>query len=284
MRHGRTYLAVAALSLVASVASAEDVRRVGVVVTTVVNMTDDEADAVAEQLGDALRAELGVDVIAGRESRRRLPEAGLPDECVAKPECRHDVGQRLDAAELLLLVVVRIGDRVQIDATWANVATGAVTSRPAVVLEAGADRAAAFAAAAPKLLPHLVRETKTGPDVVVVPVPPGTDDGRHMTTGSWIATGVAGAALIGGTVFALSARSKHDALGSDGCREMSCPQDRVDAMERHALYADLLYGAAIGAGVTAVVLYWRSDAGQEPPPVSVGAGPGELGLSIGGRF
>jgi hypothetical protein len=45
---------------------------------------------------------------------------------------------------------------------------------------------------------------------------------------------------------------------------------------------------SIAAGVTALVMYLRSDAGDEEPPaepaVTVGAGPGSVGFAIGGRF
>ncbi len=294
MRFGRLHFALVALVVVATTAPAlaDQPRRVGIVIATAVNTTPDEADALAEALGASLAAALPVDVIAGRETRRRLPPEGLPEECVAKAECRQDLGRRLDAAELLMLVVVRIGERVQIDATWANVASGNVTSRPAVVLEPGSERDEVFAAAAPKLLPHIkAAPERTGPDVVVV-TGGGTiapDDGRHMTRNAWIATGVAAGAFVGGSVFALSARSKHDALDADGCRSMPCDQDRVDALRRHSLAADALYAVAIGAGVTAVVMYVRSGGERTAPPaetplVTVGGDGSSFGISVGGRF
>lgn len=280
----------AAVVAVSGTAAAEEPRRIGIVVSTTVNVTEAEADAIASELGAALSSALPVDIIAGGETRRRLPPDGLPDECIARAECRTDLGDRLDASELLLIVVVKIGERVQIDATWANVASGKAISRAAVVVEAGADRAKVFADAAPTLLPHIKRAEPNDrrPDIIVVPGATTPGDGRHMTTGSWIAVGVSGAALIGGTVFALSARNKFNALDGDGCRDMRCPQSEVDSMERRALAADVLYGVSIAAGVTALVMYLRSDAGDEEPPaepaVTVGAGPGSVGFAIRGRF
>lgn len=293
MHHRSLYpaLATLAIALVPSTARADDPRRVGIVVATAVNVSQEEADGFAEDLGAALHAELAVDVIAGRETRRRQPDGGLPEECVASAACRQDLGQRLDAAELLMLVIVRIGDSVQIDATWANVASGKVTSRPAIKLPPGSDRSTVFAEAAPTLLPHIERTSQPNKtDVtVIVPSTPQQGDGRHMTKASWIATGVSGAALIGGTVFALSARSKYDSLDADECRDMPCSKSRVDALSNHALAADVLFGVSIASGVTALVLYIRSggSAAEQPtetPSVTFGAGPGDVGFAVGGTF
>lgn len=273
---------------------AQGSRRVGIVITTEVNITPRDADALTMELAEALRQELAVDVIAGAEARRRLPPGGLPEGCVATAGCREDLGQRLDAAELLLLVMVRIGDRVQIDPTWANVASGQVISRDALVLAAEDSRAAVFVEAAPRLLPHLVREAAPppdGPHIIVVPGAGAADSGRHMTTHGWIAAGVGAAALVGGTIFALSAQSKFQSLDDAGCRTGPCLPADVDTLERHALTADVLLATSMAAGVTTLVLYLRS-AGEAPPaggtaersPVTVGAGPGGLTVLVGGAF
>jgi hypothetical protein len=269
-----------------------DLRRIGIVVTVEVNLEPGAASTVATEMGEALRQKLPVDIIAGDETARRLPPDGLPDECVADAACRNDLGRRLDADELLLLVVVKIGDTLQVDTTWADVASGRVASRPRIELPGLDGAREVFAGEAERLLPHLVdRGGKDGDGetkiVVVTPETPAKKGGRHLTTGSWIAGGVGAAALIGGTVFALSARTKHDGLVADGCRSMPCDEDRIDSLSNHALAADLLFGVAATGAVTALVLYLRSDSGTEPappPPVAVRAGPGSIGLVVGGRF
>ncbi len=291
-----TAVALATLAGGARAASAQVDRRIGVVVSVRVNVNADEARALADQLASGLSAELPVDVVSGAETERRLPQGGLPDECVADAPCRVDLGRRLDADELLFLVIVRMGEQVQIDPTWADIASGRVTARSRITLSKGDDPVAVFRKAAPALLPHIARQQRE-PETKVIVVPGAgaarADDGHHMTRGSWIAAGVGAAALIGGGVFALSARNKYDALDRDNCRDTAeppCSQSRIDSLRHRALAADILLGGAVAAGVTTLVLYYRSGGEQRPaptaapPPVTVGLAGGGLSLSIGGRF
>ena len=292
MRHRRLYPVVIglALALWASTAAADDQRRIGIIVSVYVNVSADDARAIATELGDVLRKERPVDIIAGLETERRMPEGGLPDECVAKPECRNDLGRRLDADELLMLV--EMGGRIQIDATWANVASGKVTSRPQIAIEPGDDRAAIFTEAVPLLLPHIKQaEPNKGPAIVIVPTTQQKSSSRHFTTATWVATGLSAAAFIGGGIFALSAQQKFASLEDDGCRDAPCDPAEIDSLRTRALAADILFGVAAVSAVTALWLYLRSDnrSGDEQTPpkpstVRVNAGPNSIALGIGGSF
>lgn len=277
-------------------AAAEKVRRVGIVVTTKVNVSDAQVSQVSTTLGEIVQARFDVDVIAGADAVRRLPPQGVSTRCVADVECRLELGRRLDAEELLLLVMVGAGDRVQIDPTWVDVASGRVTSRPAIELEPGADLRAILERAAPALLPHL-RERSSGPapapeprEREVVVLTPGvqaaTGSERRLTPATWIATGVSAGALIGATVFSLSSRRKFDTLDGDGCRRMPCSKDDIDSLRRDTILADVFFGTAIVAAGAAVVLYvtGESEAPAAPAKLSVGPGPGSVGLSLGGAF
>jgi hypothetical protein len=267
----------------AAPARADDGLRIGVVIATGVNVSDGEADALGTALGDALRDQLGADVVAGPESRRRLPTGGLGEDCVARPECVQDIAERLGADELLFLVVVRIGPRVQIDPTWARPRTRQVASRGALVIEDGQQAAATvFARAArrlfPEAAPRLVR--------VNAPLPAATRAReRRITRGTAIAGAVSLAALAGGVGLALAARSDYDDLEGEGCDQRTCPDidDRVDSMENKALAADVLFGAAAVAAGVAVFLYLDSG-GAEEAPVRVGADPHGAHVWLGGRF
>ncbi len=181
MRSARSLaLITASTALVAAAPAARaDAPRVGLVVATRVNMADSEADALASRLGDALRDQLLVDVIAGAETRRRLPPAGLPDDCVARPACVRDVAIRLDRDELLFLFMVRIGPRLQIDVTWADPSRGSIPSRPALVVEGEGGKPAssgaigrAFRAAPRSLLPAAARRPRPRPVPAPVAEPP----------------------------------------------------------------------------------------------------------------
>jgi hypothetical protein len=277
-------------------AAAEPVRRIGILVTTKVNVSDDQASRVSATLGEVVHARFGVDVIAGVEAARRLPPKGVSTRCVADVECRLELGRRLDAEELLLLVMVGAGDRVQIDPTWVDVASGRVTSRPGIELEPEADLRAVLDRAAPALLPHLSERSREPapapererPEVVVLAPGAAAGSERRFTTATWIATGVSAGALIGATVFSLSGRRKFDTLDGDGCRRMPCSKDEIDSLRRDTILADVFFGTAIVAAGAAVVFFVTSEeapaAPVAQPGLSVGPGPGSVGLSLGGAF
>ncbi len=272
------FLASAVLAGAAS-ARAEGLR-IGVVIATRVNVTEGEADALASTLGDALQGQLVADVVAGAESRRRLP-ATMPEDCVAQPACVQDIAERLGADELLFLVVVRLGPRVQIDSTWARPKTQQVASRSALVIEDGKQGApAVFAGAARRLFPEAPVAVVSSPVAVET-----RSRGRRITRGVGIAGAVSVAALAGGIGLALAARSDYDDLEADGCDQMACPGvgDRIDAMENKALAADVLFGASAVAAGVAAILYLGSG-GVEQAPVSVGADSHGAHVWLGGHF
>jgi hypothetical protein len=300
--------AVAILLLLAADARAGSTPRVGLVVATHVNLSEGEADSLASRLGAAMGEQLDVDVIAGKEARRRLPLDGIAEDCVAQPSCVRDVAIRLDGDELLFLFLARIGKRLQIDVTWVDAHGGSASSRPALVVDESpgstdtADRV--FAAAPPGLLPHAaprrraelsepapltpVRAAESTHDALSsdMPVPLGVErrHGRRFTV-PVIATGaVAAAALATGIGFAVAARQDFDSLEADGCAERICPgvNGRIDKMERRALVADVLFAGAGAAAVTSLILYFTSD-GPEPG-VRLGATEGGAVMSLAGRF
>ncbi len=155
--------AAALLCLGPATAQAEK-GRVGVVVNLSVNMEKGESTALATTLGDALRGALEIDVVAGNEVERRMPANGVPQECIAEAACVADMAERLDATQLLFLVVVRVGARVQIDTTWVDVASGRKAARDAILIEdSGSSVNEIFSDAAVKLLPDEPRKVSTVP-------------------------------------------------------------------------------------------------------------------------
>lgn len=285
-------VALLALTATATASAAEPearASRVGVVVSTRVNVTVDEADALADKLGAALRKQLIVDPIAGPEVTRRLAELKMPEDCVAQPDCVSEVARRLDADELLFLVVVRVGTTVQIDSTWVQVASGRAVSRDAIIIQGDDPPEPVLAGAAQMLLPAAPRREP-------VAAGGGGARGKHMTRGAWIAAGIGAAALIGGGVFGVAAVQDSNELEHDMCdvsAEPPCSPARVDALETKMLVADSLFAVAAVAGGTALWLYLRSDSGgggeptagpAAPPAVSAIVTPDVLGVSFSGRF
>ncbi len=269
--------------------------RVGVAVATEVNLAPAEAQGISEALGKALHAKLMIDVIAGAEAARRLPEDGVADNCVVDKACIADVAQRLSADQILFLVVVKVGSRVQVDSTWADPATGKTVSRSAVVIEGGQDPEERFAAAATNLMPDAALRPAPPPEPVrpeggvTGPGPAGPtmvsrQRPRRMTTGVWVAAGVGAAALAGAVTFTFVTRKNYNDCDDRG----DCSDNELDAIDRKALTADVLWGAAVVSGAAAAFLYWRSGGQMEqvPADTSIGLrpGPGAIGLAVGGSL
>lgn len=258
------WLALAATATLAAAQPAATEPRVGVVVELTVNVTPERTDALGGALADALRRELEVEAIGGGDVTRRLPDGGVPDECVATPACIADLARRLDATELLFLAVVQVGDDIQIDSSWVDVAGGEIVARPRIELHADARAGEVFSAAATRLLPHAHKRPLA--TVFVAPEPTPAGPTRHLTTGTWIAAGVATAALAGGTGLGLSARSSYHR-----CERDECSAATKDAIGARARYADLLFGAALAGTATAVVLYLRSARAPEAAATAAAA-------------
>jgi hypothetical protein len=270
----RTAIVLLAIMISARAASAAP-HRVAVVPSVEVNVDARRAEALTGTLADALRDKLIVDSIGGVDVTRRMPDAGLPDDCVAQAACIAQIGKRLEVDQLLFLVIVQVGHTIQIDSTWADVATGKTVARPTVKLDDDARAAKVFGDAAMKLLPdEPLRPSKTlviregGP--VVAP--------RRLTTLTYATGGAAVAALGGAVVLGAITKSAFDA-----CNDPlhACTDDRISSIRTKGIVADSLGVIGIGAAVATAVLYWRS--GGETIVVTPTAGGGAA-LTFGGTF
>jgi hypothetical protein len=297
------------ISLVAGAANAAPPSRIGLVVQLGVNISHDETTKVTHQLGEALHEATRLDVVSGYDVTRRLPPGGLREDCVAKKECIKDLGTRLEADQLLFLVIVRVGARVQIDSTWAETATGKTVPRDAILFEErGPSRKDVFAKAAKRLIPppepekkpEVVEKKQTvTPTVAAVtekpkPKPPSQNllesfmeaNPRLTTTPILISAGVGTVALIGGVIFGISAKSAYDSLSNMNCKRVgafSQPQCSTDTLKTDDLLADVFFTTAIVSVGAAVAFYYLL-----PPPVkddaphaSIQLGAGKTGAMIG---
>src|SRR5260221_14571144 len=89
------------LALGAAHAAADPAPRVAVVPGIAVNLDAAKADALSQDLAEALTSQLMVDAVGGLEVRRQLPPDGLPADCVSNAACTADVAKRTGAAQLL---------------------------------------------------------------------------------------------------------------------------------------------------------------------------------------
>jgi hypothetical protein len=271
MRRSIAVPVLAALWAMPVVAHADKPPRVAIIPQLAVNVDERRVQAIGEELAATLHQRLVVDAIGGIDVARRLPADGLPDDCLVQPACITDLGVRLDAEQLIFMVLVQVGQDIQVDATWVDVATGRSASRPRLVLAAEARAGTVFGDAATRLLPDAEVRSRT----VVVQTGRGP---RHMTTPAWITGGVGAALLVTGVGFGISARSTYGSCEDSG----TCSDDELDGLERRALLADIGVGLAVGAGVATGILWWLSGDGENT--LGVTAGPGEAGVSWGARF
>ncbi|HKE14839.1 MAG TPA: hypothetical protein VKB80_08255 [Kofleriaceae bacterium] len=260
-------------------ALADKAPRVGVVISVQVNLKKEEAQQISQALGHALRTRLVVDVVAGAEAFRRLPADGVSESCVADEACIKDTAQRLSADELLFVVAVRMGNRIQVDSTWVDPANGRSASRPKVVMVKIDEAEARFSDAASLILPDAaVRATQqTGQE--------GAGDGpqaraflirttpRHMTLPAWITLGAGVAAGGAWLPFFLVTRHDYNELQDHcaplgDCNSNPAYDDVKDKISRNSITADVLGVASIGLGITTAILWWNSGGDIERVPVA----------------
>lgn len=313
----RRFLAMVALALclAAPDADADEAARAraAVVLVDAINLEREQAEARAEALRQALGEVLAVEVVSRDETAASAAE--VTSGCAQRPECVRALGTALAAEELLFMSIVRIGSRVKVTFTWADGGSGASEERAPVAVAFSDDAKAAFVEIAAVLLPRVSpRAAVETPDEgaadpgdqsaeegasplapsdgegALAAVPPAVDAspaGRRVTTGVWIAGGVAALALVGGTVFGLQALATEGELEDardSGCGAPPCPVDpgRRDDLVRQRDRADLLFATAVVAGAVAGVLYWRSGTGDAA--VQVSALPSQAGVFVTGRF
>lgn len=281
---------IPSLALLAIVAGASPPARIAVVPALTVNLEPQEARAISAELARALGARLAVVAVSGDLAEGRLPTGRLPDGCAATPACTDEVARYIGVDGLLLLVVVRLGDATQIEATWAARGGARSEVRDKLVLGPGDVLAELVAARAEALLPGVpIRAPGDAPpEPAPAPVarlelsadPPEATRPNYLP--AWIAAGVAAASVGTGVALGLMASSRAHELERDGCDQpgSGCAPERVDALAREALFADVFYG--VGVVATAAAVWLALDA----PRLRVAAGPvdGGAAVSLGGRF
>jgi hypothetical protein len=261
LRRMRSVVLAVALALLPRPASADRPRaKIAVVPGIVVNLDPARVDALTQELAEALHAELEIEAIGGVEVRRRLPPAGLPVDCVASEPCIADVARRLEAEQLLFVVMID------------------TASRPAIDIAVIADARSRFAAVAPQLLPDApVRRKPSGGNLgrMSDPMP------RHFALPSYLTTGATVVGLGVGLSLGLDARTRYDDCSAQAHDGTACSQSRKDAIRRIALIADAGWVLAIGGTLATAILYATSG---EASHVIVEPVPGGAAVSATGSF
>jgi len=227
--------------------------KVAVVPGIVVNLDPARVDALTQEMAEALSAELVVEAIGGIDVRRRLPPGGLASDCVANQACIADVARRLEAEQLLFVVMIDTGTggAIQIDSTWVDPVAHKSASRPAIDIATVTGAKARFVTVARQLLP----------DAPVRPKPNGNlgrmSDAvpRHFALPSYLTAGATAVGLGVGIALGLDARSRYQDCENQAPSGIVCTQSRKDAIRRRALIADTGWLLAIGGTIATALLY-----------------------------
>lgn len=295
-------LAGAALS--AARAEAAPVR-VAIVVHPVVNVPDAESKAIAGELAAAMRKRYDAEIKAGDAVRTKLP-ANLPEACVSDPACVGQVGDRVAADQLLFVVLIKVGDEIQMDATWADIQSGRNFPRDTVQLPAApAERSRVIAEIAPTMLPRGEvpvlggagrvdgkPETKTETKAETR-LPPSTPadawptEERDVNLPAWISAGLSAASLGVGVALVLGGLADYEAQVSTGCPNQAEPAgscvELVDRFGARSTAANLLLVGSALAAATSIALF-AADAADDGTTAAVTVSPDGVGLAWGGRF
>lgn len=266
-------LAAVALGLAATLAAAAPTPRVAVIVGESLGVEVPAADQLGAELASAINERLVVDAIGGADVARRLPPAGLPDECLSTAACVTDLGTRLSADRLLVLAVVKSGTGVQIDATMIEVATAAGTPLPRLQLADLAAAPAAFAEAATRYVPGAAVRTQA----VVI----GGGSHRPVKPVVWAVGGAGVAAIAGAGILGLTIKSRYDRCNDV---DQACDDATKDALHRRAIIADVALGAGLAAVAVAVVLYVRTPLESSSLEPAVTPVDGGAVVGLGGSF
>lgn len=254
--------------------AAADPIKVAIVPEVEVNLESARVDALAQDLAEALEAELEVDASGGLEVRRRLPPDGLPADCRATPACIADIAKRLDANQLLFVVMADTGG-LQVDSTWIDVATNKQVQRPAIVVGPIPEAKARFVSAARSLLPDApVRPKPKTVGELSTTTRPAVP--RHFTRPAMITAGVAVVGAGVGVVFGMRTRSRYN-----DCEKITCSSDARDSIRNNGLVADAGFFLAAAGAVATGILYATS--GKEAQ-IIVEPSPTGVALTAVGRF
>lgn len=102
------------------------------------------------------------------------------------------------------------------------------------------------------MMPEAREPVTVAPTSVTPDSEPAQESGRHIGPAFWVATGIGIGAIASGVTLGVLA------LKEDKEYKKHPTEKRADQGDRHALFADISYGIAGAAAVTAIVLYFTS--------------------------
>ncbi len=286
-------------------------QRVALVVHPVVNVSEADSKPIVADLAAALRKRFDAEFVAGDAVRSKLP-ANLPEDCVSDAHCIGEVGDRVGADQLLFLVMVRVGTKIQINPTWAEIQSGRALPRDPVELDdKGPSRASVMAEVAPSMIPRgslplhasavakapasgggggveTKAENRLPPVSTSDPWRSGKTTDTDLYTIAWGTAGVAAAALGVGVALVLGGLADYNEQIELGCPLQDDPRGSCIAVtERFATRSTVANLLLVGGGLaaaTSVALFIAGAQQEEALAASLVVSPDGVALTWGGRF
>tara|TARA_R110002096_G_scaffold44526_13_gene120537 strand:+ start:126995 stop:127888 length:894 start_codon:yes stop_codon:yes gene_type:complete len=279
------------LPLASSLAHAQDETKVGVTVSAVINAESSVGIKVSAALGKALGETLNVTVLAGADAQARLPEAARSETCLGESSCLVSAGKALEVDQLLMLIIVGVGDELKVEATWVDVASGETALRPGITTgETPSAMRAAFTANAQELLPGVAERTTnttTSPTITTpldTTVTPGTEPVRDPKPKGDEGNGTAKVLMYGGgALLGVGAGYFFYQLAATCDGSLDCPEDNYSKGRDVAFDVVGVVGAvALSAGL--FMHLTADDKEAAPGPVGLNIGSDSFRVSYGGNF
>ncbi len=281
--------------------------KIGVTVSAVINAKPQVGPRVGAVLGKALGETLKASILSGPDAQARLPEEARSETCLGEATCLVSAGKALGVDQLLMLIIIGVGDELKIEATWVNVATGETALRPGITTADSDDALwAAFTSKASELLPGVTTRasdstgTASNTGTAGTTGTTGTTSNSNTSTGSGASVNstvpsnqpatsgnrTAKILMIGGGV-AVAGYLGYGAYRLSQCGEIfGCKDDPATDRFGQDLTVDVLLGGlgtvALSAGL---YMYLSSDEeAASPAPVGFNVGSDSFQLSYGGSF
>lgn len=269
---------VGLLLLLPRLAHAEELK-IGVAIGATINASPEVSVAVSEAVGTALQTKLKVSAIGGAQAQSMLPEEAKAETCLGDSACLVQAAKALQVDQLLMLVVVGVGEEIKIEATWVEVATNQTALRPALTLSTDpALMSAELLTHVSDLLPdaELRKPVVVGADDSVVDTAATTQTQQMRPARGNHLTGLSTGLFIGGGL-ALTGSLAYGAYRLFKCDGRDCGASKD------------FNGIADGIGVAGAVslsiasyLYFTS--GEPESPIALQVNDDSFAVSYGGRF
>jgi TolB-like protein len=257
------------------------------------HMTDLLSEVALTEVGAMDRVEVigrsDIDSMLGFEKQKQMLGCSEEASCVA------EIGGALGVEYVIVGSLGRIGALYRLDMKLVETSRGRVRARTGESVDGREEKlVASVQRAVHRLVDPIVMTGPAGqppPPTLAAPTPapvpepvsePAPKKGSSRKTWGWTVGGVGAAALVGGVVSGLSAKSAYDAeKAAAAAGDIPTFESKRDTAKSRALMADVLYGVgAVGVGVGAWLIFTGPSASESPPSVSLGLAPTSSGALV----